>query len=696
MAKNLVIVESPAKAKTIKKFLGSTYKIEASVGHVRDLPKSEMGVKIENDFEPKYITIRGKGEVLSKLRKAAKAADKIYLATDPDREGEAISWHLAAALKLEEKDVNRITFNEITKTAVKKSIKEARGIDMDLVNAQQARRVLDRIVGYGISPVLWKKVRRRLSAGRVQSVALRIICDREEEVSDFVPKEYWSIDTKLVAGNKAKLKAYYYGKENEKTEIENKAQADKIVASIKRSKLTVEEVKRGTRTRKPYPPFTTSSLQQEASKQLGFGTLKTMRIAQQLYEGVDVEGEGTIGLVSYIRTDSVRISDEAYGEASAFVVDEYGKEYLNSERPVHKAKGKTQDAHEAIRPTYVHLTPKKIAASLTGDQAKLYGLIWERMVASIMSPAEYETLQIKIKAGTNGLRAGGQTLAFDGFLKVYKPKDDEGEKSDKLSSSLKIEAGDRLQLDAIEAEQHFTQPPARYTEATLVKTLEELGVGRPSTYAPTIATILARFYVIKEGKNLYPTELGEIVNEIMKNYFKDIVDVGFTASMEAQLDLVEEGEEDWKKIIREFYGPFKENLDIAEEQIGDIEIEDEKSDVLCEKCGANMVIKYGKFGKFLACPNFPDCRNAKPFFEETGIDCPLCGGKILVKKTKKGRVYYGCEHNPDCGFMSWDRPTDEKCPDCGEMLFIKNPRKPSLVCNKEGCGYRRVVQKEEA
>ena len=689
--KNLVIVESPAKAKTIKKFLGSSYKIEASMGHVRDLPKSQMGIDIENDFEPKYITIRGKGELLSKLRREAKNASKVYLATDPDREGEAISWHLITALKLEDKDISRITFNEITKNAVKKSIKEARDIDMNLVDAQQARRVLDRIVGYTISPLLWDKVKKGLSAGRVQSVALRIICDREDEINSFIPEEYWSIEAVLKEKSK-KISARFTGDVNGKIELKNKEQVDSILAEIKNGEFVVEDNKKGTRVKNPVAPFTTSTLQQESSKHLNMTTQKTMMVAQQLYEGVDIKGEGTVGLVSYIRTDSVRISDDAYEDAKAYILENFDKEYLNPERVVYKSRGKTQDAHEAIRPTSAFRTPDSIKESLTKEQYKLYKLIWERFIASQMSPAVYETQSLKIKVDKYIFRASGSVLKFKGFLDVYDKTEDEKD-SGKIAE---FEKGSVLNLSEITPSQHFTQPPARFTDASLVKTLEEIGVGRPSTYAPTLTTIQARNYVVKEAKMIYPTELGEVVNDIMKEYFPDIVDIDFTAHMEEQLDMVEEGKEEWKQILRDFYPDFHKSLDDACEKLSKIEIKDEVTDVICDKCGRNMVVKYGRYGKFLACPGFPDCQNAKPFFEDAGVTCPKCGGKVQIKKTKKGRTYFGCENNPDCDFMSWNRPTGENCPRCNSFLVEKGKKNPKIVCSNQNCGYvKEVIEKDE-
>lgn len=690
--KYLVIVESPAKAATIGKFLGNNYKIEASMGHVRDMPKSQMGIDFEHDFEPKYITIRGKGELLGKLRKDAKAADKVYLATDPDREGEAISWHLLHALNLgEEKPISRITFNEITKTAVKKSITEARDIDMDLVDAQQARRVLDRVVGYTISDLLWKKVKKGLSGGRVQSVALRLICDREGEIREFIPEEYWTLGAKLKDADGKGFEAKFYGKGETKTELANEAETNEVLDGLKGKDFVVTDVKTGSRQKKPVAPFTTSTMQQEASKHLNMATQKTMMIAQQLYEGVNVKGEGTVGLVSYIRTDSFRISDEAYEAAVAFIKETYGDAFVNPERIVYKSKGKTQDAHEAIRPTNVSRTPESIKDSLSKDQYRLYKLIWERFVASQMSPAVYDTLSVKLSAGDYTFRASGSRLRFSGFLEAYSKGEEEDEKV-----IPKLTQGDILQAEQLLPEQHFTQPPARYTDASLIKTLEEIGVGRPSTYAPTLTTIQARHYVTKEAKNLFPTELGEMVDEIMKTYFPDIVDIDFTANMEKRLDDVEMGKEEWKQIIRDFYPDFKKSVENAAEKLEKIEIKDEETDIICEKCGRNMVIKYGRYGKFLACPGFPECQNAKPYFEEAGVNCPECGGKVLIKKTKKGRIYYGCEHNGDgCDFMSWNKPTGEKCPECGAFLEEKGRKNPKIVCSNEKCGYMKEKPAEE-
>ena len=687
MAKYLVIVESPAKVKTIKKFLGSNYEVMASQGHIRDLPKSQMGVDVENDFEPKYITIRGKGDILAALKKEAKKADKIYLATDPDREGEAISWHLAKALKLEDKDIYRITFNEITKNAVKASLKDARKIDMNLVDAQQSRRVLDRIVGYKISPVLWAKVKRGLSAGRVQSVALRIICDREDEINSFIPEEYWTLEAKLnVSGEKKPVIARFYGDENGRIDIKNESQMNEILKSLKKSSFSVESVKPGEKTKKAPLPFTTSTLQQEAAKQLNFSTQKTMRLAQQLYEGVDIAGRGTIGIITYLRTDSTRIADEAVAMASSYIEDNYGKNYVAAAKNSGKDGKKIQDAHEAIRPTDIALSPVIVKESLSRDQFRLYQLIWKRFTASQMSNAVYETTSVKIAAGRYRFNVSASKIKFDGFMSVYKD-DDEEKESNTLVKGVSVDS--ELKLESLDSSQHFTQPPAQYTEASLVKQLEELGIGRPSTYAPTITTIIARHYIAKENKNLYVTELGEAVNDIMKKAFPTIVDVNFTANMESLLDGVGDGKVKWKEVIRNFYPDLDEAVKAAEKELENVKIEDEVSDVICEKCGRNMVIKYGPHGKFLGCPGFPECRNTKPYFENIGVACPKCGKDIVLKKTKKGRRYFGCEDNPHCDFMSWQKPVSKKCPKCGGYMIEKGNK---IVCADENCGYIEAKQ----
>lgn len=681
--KKLVIVESPAKANTIMKFLGKNYVVMASMGHVRDLPKSQLGVDLENDYEPKYITIRGKGELLSTLRKEAKNADHVYLATDPDREGEAISWHLMTALNLDEEKTDRITFNEITKDAVEKSIKSARNIDMNLVDAQQARRVLDRIVGYPVSHLLWQKVKSRLSAGRVQSVALRMICEREDEIRNFIPEEYWTISAVVTDEDKNKFDAKLYGTTDAKIELKSKEDTDKVLNAIKDNDFVVKEIKKTEKNRKPYPPFTTSTLQQEASKYLNFTAQKTMMLAQQLYEGIEIKGNGTVGLVSYIRTDSVRISDEAYETASEYIKENLGEKYLPDERNIYKTKKNAQDAHEAIRPTYATMTPDKIKESLSNDQYKLYKLIWERFISSQMAPAVYESMTVTLENSGYLFRINASVIAFKGFLEVY----NRVEETENIIKFPKIEENKKLSANKILPEQHFTQPPARYTDASLVKTLEELGIGRPSTYAPILATIIARNYVTKEKKAIFPTELGEIIDNILKEYFPDIVNVGFTAEMESELDKVEEGKEEWKKVIRDFYPHFGKELANAMEKLEKIEIKDEETDVVCEKCGRNMVIKFGRYGKFLACPGYPECNNAKPYFEAVDAECPKCGGRILKKKSKKGRVYYGCEHNPECDFVSWDMPAKEKCPKCGSYMVEKGKNPVRLLCSNEKCGY---------
>ena len=694
MARYLVIVESPTKVKTIKKFLGSNYVVMASNGHVRDLPKSQMGVDLEHDFEPKYITIRGKGEILAGLRKEVKKADKIYLATDPDREGEAISWHLMKALKLEGKKVYRISFNEITKSAVKASLKNARDIDMDLVDAQQARRVLDRIVGYKISPVLWAKVKRGLSAGRVQSVALRIIADREDEIAAFIPEEYWSLDANFkVKGEKKPLTAKFYGTKDEKITIHNEEELRKILADLEDAEYEVVDVKRGERSKKAPLPFTTSTLQQEASKALNFATSKTMRIAQQLYEGVDIKGSGTVGLITYLRTDSTRISEEADANARAYVGKAYGEEYVAETASEQKQKndGKNiQDAHEAIRPSDVTRVPAEIKESLTRDQFRLYQLIWKRFVASRMQPAKYETTSVKIGADDYRFTVSASKIIFEGFRLAYVESDEEKQSGNVIVKS--IDKDSELTKEYFDYKQHFTQPPAHYTEASLVKTLEELGIGRPSTYAPTISTIIARRYVAKENKNLYMTELGEVVNNIMKQSFTSIVDVNFTAYMEGLLDMIAEGKVEWKSVISNFYPDLNEAVEKAEKELETVKIEDEVTDVVCEECGRNMVIKYGPHGKFLACPGFPECRNTKPYLEKIGIACPKCGKDIVLRKTKKGRRYYGCEDNPECDFMSWQKPSEEKCPKCGSYMVEKGNK---LVCGNEQCGFVKNKEKDE-
>ena len=691
MAKYLVIVESPAKVKTIKKFLGKNYEVMASNGHVRDLPKSQLGFSPENNFEPKYITIRGKGEILAKLRKEVKKADKIYLATDPDREGEAMSWHLTKALKLDDKDVSRISFNEITKSAVKTSLKNPREIDMDLVDAQQARRMLDRMVGYRISPLLWAKVKRGLSAGRVQSVALRIVCDREEEINAFIPEEYWSLEASLLPeGEKKPIVAKLIDKNGEKIEITSKEQMDAVLEEIKDKDFNVTDIKKGERTKKAPLPFTTSTLQQEASKALNFPISKTMRIAQQLYEGVDIKGQGTVGIITYLRTDSVRISEEADAAARTFVGETYGDSYVSAGETGKKSNAKIQDAHEAIRPTDINRIPSEIKESLSRDQFRLYQLIWKRFAASRMANAVYETTTVNIGVGDYRFRVSTSKVAFDGFMAVYTEADDEKAEKQVLLKSLDKDT--KLSLVEYDPKQHFTQPPAHYTEASLVKTLEELGIGRPSTYSPTITTIIARRYITKENKNLYVTEIGEVVNSIMKESFPTIVDEHFTANMESLLDSVAEGTVPWKTVVANFYPDLEKAVQAAEEELEKITIEDEVTDEICEVCGRNMVIKYGPHGKFLACPGFPECRNTKPYYEKIGVACPKCGKDVVIKMTKKGRRYYGCIDYPECDFMSWGRPVDKKCPRCGGYMVEKGNK---LACADEHCGYTEQKETEK-
>ncbi len=692
MAKNLVILESPAKVKTVKKILGSSYEVTASGGHVRDLPKSSLGIDIEHDFEPKYITIRGKGDVLAALRREVKKADKIYLATDPDREGEAISWHLVHALKLKEmtdKKIYRITFNEITKSAVKESLKNAREINMDLVDAQQARRALDRMVGYRISPLLWAKVKRGLSAGRVQSVALRIICDREAEINAFIPEEYWTLDASLKApGEKKPVTAKYHGQGAGKAEIHNKEQMDALIKSLDGASWLVTEVKKGERTKKAPLPFTTSTLQQEASKVLNFSTQKTMRLAQQLYEGVELKGEGTVGLITYLRTDSTRVSAEAEQTARAYIVKHYGEKYAAETVAVKKNEQKIQDAHEAIRPTDIERIPAAVKEQLPRDLMRLYQLIWKRFVASRMAGAVYETMSTRIEAAGHVFTMATSNRVFDGYMSIYTQEEDR-EEGGNVCRELPV--GSELSLTGLDPKQHFTQPPAHYTEASLVKALEELGIGRPSTYAPTITTILARRYVAKENKNLYVTELGEVVNQMMLDAFPSIVDVHFTANMEALLDGVEMGTVKWKTVISNFYPDLDEAVKKAEKDLEKVTIADEVSDEVCELCGRQMVIKYGPHGRFLACPGFPDCRNTKPYFEKIGVACPKCGKDIVMKKTQKGRRYFGCIGYPDCDFMVWQKPSEQKCPKCGGVMLEKGNK---LVCADGECGHVMTANKE--
>lgn len=695
----LVIVESPAKARTISKFLGRSYKVEASQGHVRDLPKSQLGVDVEHDFEPKYITIRGRGEVLERIRKEAKGAKSIILATDPDREGEAISWHLATILGIDPESACRVEFNEITEKTVKNAIKEPRAVNMQLVNAQQARRLLDRLVGYKISPLLWVKIKKGLSAGRVQSVATRMVVDREQEIEQFEPEEYWYVDAQLRAGGK-QLQARLISLDGERVTLSDAGQANEAKARVEKGGFVIRSVKRGERRKHPAAPFTTSNLQQEASRKLGFTTAKTMQVAQQLYEGVDIEGRGTLGLISYIRTDSVRLSDEAVAAAREMISERYGEQFVPEKPNVYKGRKSAQDAHEAIRPTNLELRPEEIKASLTKDQYNLYRLVYLRFVACQMADALYETQQIEIASDSGVvLRSSAERLKFAGFTAVYEEGTDDAPNQDEHGSSLMadVSEGDHAELLSDEATQHFTQAPARYTEASLVRALEEKGIGRPSTYAPTISTILARGYVMREKKQLFPTELGVMITDMMKEYFADIVDIAFTAGMEEQLDEVEEGKLDWHKVLSDFYGPFEKTLENAESKIEKVEIKDEVSDVPCDKCGAMMVYKLGRYGRFLACPNFPECRNTKAIQVEIDAPCPKCGGKLLQKTSRKGRKFYGCERYPECDFVSWDMPVSEKCPKCGSYMTLSHTKKGDFyVCANENCRERVAApQKEE-
>ena len=692
----LVIVESPAKAKTIKKYLGEGYDVVASMGHVIDLPKSKLGVDVDNDFSPNYVTIEGKGDLVESLIKQAKKSDGVFLATDPDREGEAISWHLAKVFGMDLKEKNRVTFNEITKSGVKNGMDHPRQIDVSLVDAQQTRRILDRIVGYKLSPFLWKKVRRGLSAGRVQSVAVRLISDREEEIKVFVPVEYWSIDAKLLSPNdKREFTAKFYGKDGKQLELHTKEEADAILAKLDGADYEVVGVKKGLRKKAPAPPFITSTLQQEASRKLGFQARRTMKAAQELYEGIDVEGQGAVGLITYMRTDSLRISDEAASAAEAYIDETYGKAYRTPKRRVFKSKSGAQDAHEAIRPTVPEMTPAKLKKSLSSDQYKLYKLIWERFIASQMANAQLETVSVEILANGYSFKASGYSVKFDGYTVLYEEgRDDEEEKSTRLPE---ISQGDFLKLLSIDGGQHFTQPPARFTEASLIKTLEENGIGRPSTYAPIISTILSRGYVEREGKSLRPTILGTVTTQLMCERFPNIVDVEFTANMEKTLDDVADGTSSWVGTLRDFYGPFMSTLETAEEQMKGIRVKipDEETDEVCQVCGKKMVIKTGRFGKFLACSGFPECTYTQKIKKETAGNCPLCGSRMMSMKSKNGKEFYGCSKYPECSFMSWDVPLADECPDCGATLFRKKGRGGKTYCAKEGCGYVKGVEDAE-
>jgi len=688
----LVIVESPAKAKTISRFLGSKkYIVKSSMGHVRDLPKSQWGVDVNNDFEPKYITIGGKGNLVKELKTAAKKSDAVLLATDPDREGEAIAWHLQQLLDLDPNSNCRIEFNEITKNAIQKAIKEPRKIDMNRVDAQQARRVLDRLVGYSLSPLLWKKVKKGLSAGRVQSVAVRLICDREDEIKKFVPEEFWTIDAVLKKLSNEKFKAKLLKKNGEPIKIGSEQEKDQILAELQGQEFIISSVKKKEKKRNPVAPFTTSSLQQEANKKLNFTVKKTMMLAQQLYEGIELDKkQGIVGLITYLRTDSTRISAGAQEEARNYILEQFGKEYIPETAREYAVNKQAQDAHEAIRPTSVYRTPEAVENFLTKDQFKLYKLIWERFVASQMSSAVFDTTTVDIAAGNYLFRANGSILKFPGFMKVYAESKENEEDGGILPD---LGQNDPLILVKLDPKQHFTQPPPRYTEATLVKTLEELGIGRPSTYAPTIETILTRGYVIKEQKQFVPTELGRIVVDLLKEFFADIINVEFTAKLESNLDKTEEGIYNWKEVVRDFYEPFAKELEIAEKEMEQVELADEVSDEICEKCGRHMVVKIGKYGKFLACPGFPECRNTKPLLEPLGIECPKCKGQLVLRRSKKGRKFYGCSNYPECDFVSWDQPTSERCPECGSMLLMKTNKKgKKLVCSNENCNFETIIK----
>ncbi|MGI6225050.1 MAG: type I DNA topoisomerase [Peptococcales bacterium] len=684
MGKTLVIVESPAKAKTIGKFLGNRYQVKASLGHVRDLPKSQFGVDVENDFEVKYITIRGKGEILQELKNAANKASKVLLAPDPDREGEAIAWHLMQSLKINENEKCRIQFNEITKDAIKEAIKNPRHIDISRFESQQARRVLDRLVGYNLSPLLWRKVKKGLSAGRVQSVAVRMICEREEEINNFIPEEYWSLLAKLRLPSKKAIEAKLAKKDNKKIEIKSQTEMDNVLKELKGKQFEIKQVKKQKKTRNPAAPFTTSSLQQEAYRKLNFTAKKTMRIAQQLYEGIDIGKEGTIGLVTYIRTDSIRIAETAQEETKEYIKNRFGTKYLPSKPRIFKTKSNAQNAHEAIRPTSVAREPDGIKSFLSRDQYRLYKLIWERFLASQMAEAQVDQTTVKILADNYEFTASGSVITFKGFMEIYvEGKDEEEEKETLLAE---VNEGQKLDLQKLEPKQHFTQPPARFTEATLVKTLEEKGIGRPSTYAPIIDTILSRGYVVREDKQFFPTELGLVVIDLLKEYFPDVVDLEFTAGLENKLDEIEEGHIYWKKVLRDFYQNFEKELRHAEDEISKIEVKDEVSDEICDKCGQNFVIKFGRFGKFLACPGFPECRNTKPLLEGIGVVCPNCSqGQVVIRRSKKGRTFYGCDRYPECDFVSWDKPLNQKCPECGSYLIEKNKRQ---MCSNKECKYK--------
>lgn len=694
---NLVIVESPAKAKTIKKYLGSDYEVIASMGHVRDLPKARLSVDIKNNFTPKYDIIKGKEKLVKELKSLAAKSDNIYLATDPDREGEAISWHLAYILDLPDDYCNRVEFNEITKTGVTNGMNNPRSINIDLVNAQQARRILDRLVGYKLSPFISQKIRRGLSAGRVQSVALRIIVDREEEIRKFKPKEYWTIDAKFIPkGSRKQFSATLYSDKNGKIKIDNQEQADKIEKDLLDAEYTITKVRNGTRKKQPAPPFITSTLQQEASRKLGFQSRRTMKVAQELYEGVDIEGMGATGLITYMRTDSLRVSNVAIEEVTQFIENEFGSDYLPAKPRVFKSRNNAQDGHEAIRPSMPSLEPDKIKNSLTSDQYKLYKLIWNRFVASQMAECVQKTTQADIEANGYTFKASGYYVSFDGFTKLYIEGKDEEEESSKQLPPL--EKSMPAKCKELKKNQHFTQPPARYTEASLIKALEEYGIGRPSTYAATITTITSREYVKREAKSLVPTELGEVITKLMKERFPKIVNLKFTAQMEEELDTVERGNEQWVDVLSDFYVDFEETLKTAKADMDGVKLKlkEDETDIVCDKCGRKMVVKMGRFGKFIACPGYPECKNVMKFVEKTGVKCPKCDGDVIVKHTKSKRIFYGCSNYPNCDFVSWNEPTNEKCPQCGEVLYKKKGKKPVLFCAKEGCGYTKTDIQEES
>lgn len=696
MSKTLVIVESPAKAKSISKFLGSRYVVKASMGHLRDLPKSQLGVDPEKEFEPKYIAIRGKGDLIKDLKAAAKNADKILLASDPDREGEAIAWHLSYLLGLNLQDKCRIEFHEITKPAIQRAVKNSRQIDLHRVDAQQARRILDRLVGYKLSPLLWRKVKKGLSAGRVQSVAVRLVCDREEEIRAFVPDEYWTL-TALLQSPGGAFSAKLVKKAGQKLEIKSSQEMDKVMAELPEQAYTVADVRSRDKRKQPGPPFTTSSLQQEAHRKLGFSPKRTMMLAQQLYEGIDLGKEGTVGLITYMRTDSVHIAETAQEEAKTWILGEYGPDYYPPEPRQYMSKGRAQEAHEAIRPTAIERVPESLKEVLSRDQLRLYRLIWERFIASQMSAAIMDTLTVDVAAGEYLFRANASSVRFPGYLAVYKQEQDENDKNE-AEQSLKfpVSPGESLKPLKLEDKQHFTEPPARYTEATLVRKMEEAGIGRPSTYAPTIETIQTRGYVVKEEKQLSPTELGEIVIMLLKEHFPEIVDLEFTANLEDKLDDIEEGEVPWKTVIKEFYTPFEATLEQAEEKIGKVQIEDQVTEEICEQCGRHMVIKMGRYGKFLACPGFPECRNTKPFLEEIGAKCPKCSHPLVVRRSKKGRKFYGCSTYPECDFVSWEMPAPEPCPECGQPMVIKQSKRlKRYVCTNRQCLFTKEIENTE-